>query len=172
MITLGYTYYDNYKMFEYVRDYYAKLNNPNVQMLFVDDGSPNRPLTTDDMPDGWQLFQITEDVGWNNEGAKNLIMKVAPTEWVALLDLDHVLFPDVFEGLHGLEKLEYNQAPFFRRLINCESSGKVTPITSQKHLMAANSYAITKTYFWELGGYDESLQGLYGYDGSMVKKLR
>ena len=173
MITIGLTYYDNFKMFERVRDYYMDLGNPNgYEFLVVDDGSPTRPLTTDDVPDDWSLLRITEDVGWNNEGAKNLIMKEAKHEWVFLMDLDHVIFKDVYNGLFTVpQNLKYFEAPFFRRVINVESSGKVTPITDPLRQMAANTYMITKTYFWELGGYDETFQGLYGYDGSMVKKL-
>ena len=82
MITIGITYYDNFRLFEYNRDWYDKINSPNVKFIWVDDGSPERPLTKEDMPDGWDLYTITEDVGWNNEGAKNLIMHVAETPWV------------------------------------------------------------------------------------------
>ena len=55
MITLCYTYYDNWKAFERMRNYYTKLENPNVKFLIIDDGSPNRPLKKRDVPKGWSL---------------------------------------------------------------------------------------------------------------------
>ena len=68
-------------------------------------------------------------------------------------------------------RLKPTDAPFLKKIINVESGGKVTVNNDPLRQMAANSYAITKTHFWDLGGYDETFQGLYGYDGSMVKKL-
>lgn len=171
-VTLCYTYYDNYPAFKRMVDYYRKLNNPEVEFLIIDDGSPNRPLKKKDTPQGWKMYQITEDVGWNNEGAKNLAMKVAETEWVVLLDLDHILFADVFMGLQNLTKLPSDKAPFFRRSLRFLKDGSPEPNTDPLRQFAANSYAITRTHFWNLGGYDESLQGYYGYDASMVKRLR
>ena len=88
-----------------------------------------------------------------------------------LLDIDHVLFPHVVRNIDQLNKLDKRQAPFFRRIMNVESGGKCTPNLDPLKQMAANSYAIHKEHFWELGGYDETYQGLYGYDGSLVKKL-
>ena len=172
MITLCYTYYDNYPAFERMVNYYKKLKNPNVRFLIIDDGSPNRPLTKKDTPKGWDMYRITEDVGWNNEGAKNLAMHVAETEWVVLLDLDHILFADVFMGLHRITELPEDKAPFFRRPLRFLENGQPEPNTDPLRQFAANSYAITKTHFWKLGGYDESLQGFYGYDSSMVRQLR
>lgn len=171
MITIGLTYYDNRLMFERVRDYYVSLANEEVKFLVVDDASPVSPLTPDDMPERWSLLQVTEDVGWNNEGAKNLIMQEADTEWVINCDLDHVLLPHVYRHSQNITRLEWDQAPFLRKIMNVESGGKVTANTDPIRVMAANSYAITKEYFWALGGYDETFQGLYGYDGSLVKKL-
>ena len=172
MITLCYTYYNNWKAFDRMKTYYQQLENPNVKFLIIDDGSPDRPLKKRDVPKGWSLYRINEDVGWNNEGAKNLAMKVAETEWVVLLDLDHILFPDSFRGLHRITELPYNKAPFFRRPIHQDTDGVIYPNNDPIRQFSANSYAITRTYFWELGGYDESLQGLYGYDGTMVARLR
>ena len=172
MITLCYTYYNNWKAFDRMKTYYQQLENPNVKFLIIDDGSPDRPLKKRDVPKGWSLVRINEDVGWNNEGAKNLAMKIAETEWVVLLDLDHILFPDSFRGLHKICDLPGDKVPFFRRPIHQADDGTIYPNNDPIRQFSANSYAITRTHFWKLGGYDESLQGMYGYDGTMVARLR
>ena len=171
MITIGLTYYDNFRLFEFNRDWYTKQKSDHIKFIVVDDASPVRPLTKEDMPPNWELHRINEDVGWNNEGAKNLIMHLTDTQWTLLADIDHVLMPYCIPLLPNLEKLKKTDAPFMRRLMNVQTDGKVTPNIDPIRQMAANSYAITKDYFWELGGYDETLQGLYGYDGTMVKRL-
>ena len=168
-ITIGLTYYDNYSMFAKVRDYYSAIPTDRVAYIVVDDGSPNRPLEAEDMPPGWELLRITADVGWNNEGARNLIMKEAPTERVMLMDLDHVLMPQVVMQLHSICQAQYDYVPFAERQINIEPDGKVKSFIHKS--TSPNSFSITKKYFWELNGYDESLQGLYGYDSTLVKRL-
>ena len=108
MITIGLTYYDNRLMLDRVMEYYTSMQNEHVKFMIADDASPNSPLKADDMPEDWALLRILDDVGWNNEGAKNLIMKQAETEWVILCDLDHVLMPHVYRGAHLIEKTKAN----------------------------------------------------------------
>ena len=169
-VTIGLTYYDNYAMFAKVREYYSAIPTDRVAYVVVDDGSPTRPLEAEDMPSGWELLRITEDVGWNNEGARNLIMREAPTNWVALLDLDHVLMPQVVMQLANVtEKLNPEQVPFVERQINIEPDGRVKSFLHKS--ASPNSFLIHKNTFWKHNGYDESLQGLYGYDSTLVKRL-
>ena len=180
-VTIAYTYYNKMTMFESVRDYYTAMELPHVKFMICDDGSQEKPLTDNDVPDDWGWLQVTEDIGWNNEGARNLIMKEAETDWVVLLDLDHLLFPYVAQQIHNIAHLDKDKAPFHERQFNIQSkmmqpamnldlSGGLTPYPPHK-IVSANSFAIHKEHFWKLGGYDEAFSGMYGYDMTLVRQL-
>ena len=64
MISLVYSYYNNKPLFEKVRNYYLEQGN-SIHIYFLDDGSKDEPLEADDMPSGWELYRIHQDLKWN-----------------------------------------------------------------------------------------------------------
>ena len=88
-ITIGITYYDNYEALKKMIHYYKSWDN--YKFIIVDDGSPKRPLEKNDIPNDWSLYRVTKDIGWNNEGCRNLIVHECETEWVCLIDMDHMV---------------------------------------------------------------------------------
>lgn len=89
-IRINYTYYDNPELLQDVVRFYEPYKD-GFDFSIIDDGSPNHPLTRDMLPDYWKGHRITEDLGWGNEVARNILMRKTTNTWNALLDLDIVL---------------------------------------------------------------------------------
>jgi len=87
-LTIGITYYNQIEAFNHLKEYYK---DSNYKFIICDDASFTHPLTEKDMPDNWSLLTIEKDIGFNNEGARNLIMDNVQTEWSLLVDLDYLI---------------------------------------------------------------------------------
>ena len=154
MITVGYNYYNNRKLFEEIKDFWAIHEYPHL--LFVDDGSQDEPLTAEDMLPGWQLYRIEEDLPFAYNLARNTILRNTPSDWNLVLDLDHLpnsvlvnkLLSRSFE-----QRLKRKHLNLVHRIKH--DSGEYKQHTSQ--------FFIHKDDFWACGGYDESVTG-YGND--------
>lgn len=159
-ITVGITYYDNYEGLLKNISHYE--NFANYKFIVVDDGSQTRPLTKDDVPDHWSLYRVTEDVGWNNEGCRNLIAYVCETEWLCLIDMDYMIKQSDID----LSSFDKNCIYFFADINRRNFDGSA----SIRHsiLFDHNQIFTTKKYFLECGGYDETYLGYYGMDGSLT----
>lgn len=133
-----------------------------LSAIIVDDGSPVTPAA-EAMPPvrpfPIRLFRIHEDRRWNWLAARNIGMHHAPEGWCLLTDMDHVV-PEttaraVIEGAHdphviyGFSRMEH-------------SGAKLAP--------HPNSWLMTRQMFWRVGGYDETLSGLYGTDGDWRRR--
>jgi glycosyltransferase involved in cell wall biosynthesis len=135
----------------------------HFSVIVVDDGSPNHPaadvLKDEAIPDGSRLFRIDQDVRWNWLAARNIGAKHAEG-WCVFTDMDHVIPQST------LDSLVYGQHDTrtiygFSRI---ESTG-------DKLTAHPNSWFMTRSMFWNVGGYDETLSGHYGTDGSWRRRL-
>jgi hypothetical protein len=165
-LTFGYCYYEDIDRFNYVLDYYTSDSIfDKIPFIVVDDGSKKYPLKKEELPNNWTLYKIKEDVGWNNEGARNLVMHVVKTKYAALLDCDFIMEKDEFKFLLEIEKdLDENTLYFFiEKYMVVENSLGASNVN-----LWNNRFIISKKYFWELGGYDESLR-YYGSDASITQ---
>ena len=165
-ITIGTTYYDNYEAFKNLVDHYKSWDD--YKFIVVDDGSPKRPLEKNDVPSNWSLYRVTEDIGFNNEGCRNLIVHECETEWVCLHDLDYLLknknmdFSDYDKRkLYSFQDVEYQRKD--ESYYSAEHPGR------KWGLHGHNQLCITKKYFLEIGGYDETYAGYYGQDASLFE---
>tara|TARA_Y100000114_G_scaffold152119_1_gene169952 strand:- start:1249 stop:1923 length:675 start_codon:yes stop_codon:yes gene_type:complete len=157
-ITIGITYYDNYEALKKVIHYYESWDN--YKFIIVDDGSPKRPLEKNDIPNDWSLYRVTKDIGWNNEGCRNLIVHECETEWICLTDIDHVILDvDLYFDNH-----DKNTIYFFKDLYKPVGKNVISGRKPYNH----NQIYTTKKYFLEVGGYDETYAGYYGQDGSLI----
>lgn len=133
----------------------------HFSVMLVDDGSPNHPAASvlADVPVSLRLFRIDVDVRWNWLAARNIGAKHAEG-WLLLTDMDHVL-PE-----STLDALVYGQhdARTIYGFSRMESTGEV----KAPH---PNSWFMTRSMFWNVGGYDETLSGHYGTDGSWRRRL-
>ena len=176
MITINYNYYNNLDLFKWVRDYYKALDTTGFHFTIIDDGSMDVPLPDALVPSDWSFYRVTEDVGWNCNGARNCLMKETQTKWNLNIDLDRVVAPQSLNFLknHDLqEDTMYHFASLPHDRIATQDA-KVQDYTwllsdEQKNLeykCAYNTYICTKELFWGKGkGYAELAHGgEYGGD--------
>ena len=164
-ITIGITYYDNYDALQKVIKHYKNFINCNF--ILVDDGSPIKPLTSDDVPNHWSLYRVTKDIGWNNEGCRNLIAHVCETEWLCLTDMDYV----IKQSDINFNDFEKDCIYFFADtdwLKEAENSRAELGRSLRGPLFDHNQIFTTKKYFWDCNGYNETYIGYYGEDGTLI----
>lgn len=131
--------------------------------IIVDDGSPEpaaRMLESIYLPFPIRLFRIAEDVRWNWLAARNIAAHHARQGWLMMTDMDHVLPASTAEALiygqhdpgtiYGFSRIEHTGA------------------TVAPH---PNSWFLTRSMFWAVGGYDETLSGHYGTDGDIRRRM-
>lgn len=151
MLTLGTTYYN-------CPDYLERFVENHIDdvdsMIIVDDGSQEdlKARHFVDQTPKISLYEVTEDIGFNSHGCRNLIMSECQTEWCILMDCDRQIINNgikiIQEDLDDLDKnTRYSfSAHFLKKGTNTHVS--------------VNDYLITKNTFWLAGGYDEELVGI------------
>ena len=134
-------------------------------LVVVDDGSQKTPayefLSQQQDKSFLQLYVITEDIGFNNHGARNLGMRVAPSQWVYMSDIDRrypdstlgAMVDDVSNGTLSKGN-HYKCSPLYKR-----------------HPISVNDYAVHKDDFWETGGYDEEFTNIHWGDRLLFRTL-
>ena len=139
-LTIGITYYNQIEAFNHLKEYYK---DSNYKFIICDDASFTHPLTEKDMPDNWSLLTIEKDIGFNNEGARNLIMDNVQTEWTLLVDLDYLV-----EDIDKIKLDELEKDKIYSSGIN------------------HNQFIIYTELYRLLGGYPTT--GIYGKDDKTV----
>lgn len=129
-----------------------------IQFIIVDDHSPIPISIPEDIRLNILLFRITDDIQWNQAGARNLGATYATSQRMILTDCDHMF----------TEKLLYKivDSPIpnkciyvFKRETN---DGK--PMKSH-----CNMFYLTKSQFFSALAYDEEFCGYYGYEDLLFK---
>lgn len=127
-----------------------------IQFVLVDDGSP----IAYDIPDfdlNITWLKISDDIQWNQGGARNLGVVHAKSDKVLLTDLDHE-FPE--ETLEYMVKRRQCGRNFFR----IHRTGKKT----KGH---PNIFLLSRSRFLRLYGYDEEFCGHYGAEDYRMVKI-
>ncbi len=140
---------------------YSESIRKRLCIIVVDDGS-TPPLTfTIDPPVTAIHLRVTEDIRWNQPGAKNLAMKFVPTEWTFISDADHLMSEETVTSL--LEFMPKDGTFYtFGRSRN-----------GQPWHPHPNTFLMRKSEFFSVGGYDEDFCGSYGYDDIFfVEKMK
>lgn len=153
-LTVIYAYYDNAKMLEkHLTEWEQYPTGTNI--ILVDDASPKYPAyeIVKDWPVNLRLYRVTQNIPWNQNGARNLAMKVCETQWALMLDMDHLLpHGDALKAL-GMRKYDDCYYVPLRYWPN-----------GDEYRRHPNSFLLTVDKFWECGGYDEDFCGHYGSD--------
>lgn len=177
--TLVMAYYDNGAMLvEHVKTWRGL--DPEIakrlNVVIVDDCSPKvsamQALEHAAIPDAnggalrldhlgsLHVFRLGIDVPWNQDACRNIGVRHAPSDWVLLTDMDHVVPATTWRALMQ-GKLDSDSAYRFARV----SAPNMTP-----YKYHPNTWAMTRAMFWQVGGYDEALAGNYGTDGDFLRR--
>lgn len=139
-----------------------------IHVVIVDDGSPERSASDAIRSIGTpslascQVWCMLVDVPWNQDACRNLGVKHAPTEWLLMTDMDHIVPVDTWKRLIT-GKLDKRVAYRF---------GRVSAPTLEPYKRHPNSWALTRDTYWDCGGYDERLAGNYGTDGDFYSRVK
>jgi hypothetical protein len=140
----------------------------HLNVIIVDDGSPKRPALNvayalQSVPlRSLQIWRMKVDVAWNQDACRNLGVQHAPTEWLLLTDMDHIVPPSTWRSLMR-GKLHPHKVYRFARV----SAPLMAPYKPHP-----NSWALTRNTYWRCGGYDERLAGNYGTDGDFLVRVK
>lgn len=154
-ITLGYTYYDSPANLEYIVDWYTK-HPIDIEFIIVDDGSRVHPIKKTDVPAHWRVFRVNEDIGFNNEGARNLAVCAADTKWMILLDCDRVLIPKTYDFFESIDSQELDESKIYT-LPKQELTVKDRPLNNMPIDSAYHEACLLfcKKRFFSMHGYSE-----------------
>lgn len=164
-LTIGFSYYDQPLM---AQEWWPHLRpypqTPRVRFVLVDDASPNHAL---DVPEDIRacfdvrVYRVDQNIPWNQPGARNLIMHVAETSWVLLVDIDHIVPSVLVEQLAGFVPHESTYYKLGRYDVRTHAPMPMNP----------NQLLISRTDFWRAGGYDEDFCGHRGHDDHMLHRM-
>lgn len=157
-LTLGTTYYNNPDYLERFIDRNHKFVD---ELIVVDDGS-SLPITDYLLPkNNLRIFKVTEDLGFNSHGCRNLIMSQTSNEWVVMIDVDRE-FRDPEYVYSAIRARNLNWQIRYRFMAHASS-------TDSHH--SVNDYLINKRHFFSAGGYDEENRGERWGDREFFKQL-
>lgn len=172
-LLIGLAYYDNPRMLDF---YVAALGRLPAEMQdalrlsIVDDCSPRWPAVEvllgrpELIRIGHRLHRMAEDVPWNQDACRNLIVAESDMgldEWVLLTDMDHLPSPALLARVMTGELRQGAVYTFAR--VNAPDGEPYKP--------HPNSWLLQRRTYQAAGGYDERFRGVYGTDGRFAGQL-
>lgn len=167
MITINYTYYNNRSYFEDLISYYTPFSK-EFNFTVIDDGSQEHPLSRRWVPEWWRVLRITEDHGWGNEVARNILMKETNTDWNVLIDIDYRL---TYSTLEHLDYIMEDYDPNVIQEYQFEKGRRhwSHPDEGNKYLL--NQFLMSKQTFDKSYGYDMAFAWVWGNDISLFRQF-
>lgn len=167
MLTIILPYYNEPMFLEW---WYNKIIWLNQQrpgkacLMVIDDGSQKDPASTffkTRNTDNIELYVITEDVGFNNHGARNLGMKQTKTDWNFLTDIDRRYTDGTLLGIVD---------SVINNTLSARCYYQFSP-TKPRWPISVNDYVVHRTAFWQTGGYDEEFTNCHWGDRLFLEVL-
>ena len=164
-ITIIQTYYNERFYLETQIERWNNYNTP-VNIILIDDGSQIEPaenvLREHTINDNinFSLYKVTEDIGFNSHGCRNLGARLAQSNWLLFQDIDYTLQPSDLKRLQN-ETLDLNS--WYE--LNAKFQGRGNTY------MALNQFMIPRKLFLDSGGYDESFVPFHYGDRELLSQL-
>jgi glycosyltransferase involved in cell wall biosynthesis len=164
-ITIIHTYYNERTYLETQIERWNYYNTP-VNIILFDDGSQIEPaenvLKEHTLNDNinFSLYRVTEDIGFNSHGCRNLGARLAQSNWLLFLDIDYTLQPADLKRLQT-ETLDLNS--WYE--LNAKFQGRGNTYK------ALNQFMISRKLFLDSGGYDESYVPFHYGDRELLSHL-
>jgi hypothetical protein len=156
-VRVNYTYYNSPDVFQKIIDWYERCDPySSFDYTVIDDGSQDSPITNMTIPNRWRVLRIDKDYGWNNEGARNCLMKDSSNEWNLILDSDWVI-----------DALNLNRIRF--QIARGLKPQAIYLPGNFGYRTIRNSFLVNKDTYWKIGGYDQAFVGYHGVDYSFLR---
>lgn len=165
-LTIIHTYYNEKTLLETQIERWNVYNQP-INIILIDDGSQNIPaidvIKQHTLKDfiNFSLYRVTEDIGFNSHGCRNLGASLAKTDWLLFLDIDYTIQPS---DLKSLQTIPLDPETWYE--LNAKFRGRGSSY------MALNQFLITKKMYIESGGYDESFIPYHMGDREFLSNLK
>lgn len=130
-----------------------------MEFIIVDDHSPLSVTIPASINLNYRLFRITDDIAWNQGGARNL-GAVHSVQKMILTDCDH-RFPEKLLKIIHASKVPKNTLYTFKRN---DANGKVT-------IGHRNTFYTSKQVFFQTLGVDEEFCGNYGCEDIFFRRF-
>lgn len=141
-----------------------------MEMIVVDDGSPDKPAPKWRDPGcPFRIYRIGVDIPWNQDAARNIAAHEAQARWLLLTDIDHLVPFNTWRTLDSM-KLDKQSVYKFGRRMTLEEDGHKPKVSEYKP--HPNSWLMTRSKYWEIGGYDERFAGNYGTDADFRDRIQ
>lgn len=175
-ISLVMPYYDNPVMLAKHYETWAAFPDElkrRLEVVIVDDGSPGIAAAQVERPNGLpslKIFRVTVDLAWHQHAARNIGAREAKGPFLLLTDMDLLVPEETFIELLKFDPKSESEVYTFLRIDADTMKPKLHPLTGKEH-PHPNTFAMSKKFYWMVGGYDEDYCGIYGTDGLFRKKL-
>lgn len=147
-ISIIQTYYNDKDFLQKQIEHWKKIQVP-VAIILIDDGSSEYPAF-DIVKDvefnsniKFSLYAVTENIGFNSHGCRNLGAAVSRNDWLIFLDIDHFLEIDDLSKIYSMDLNQNNWYSF-------------TTAHKNDTFPSMNTFMCSKKMFELGGGYDES----------------
>lgn len=140
-----------------------KQTKKNVNIIVIDDGSENKFYDHFSKYDydglNIEIYEIIENIKWNQPGAFNLGISLANTKWVMIMPVDRLIYNETIIKIIN-ESLDENNFYLTRDIVNDKFIG-----------IPPGIILLTKQAFINCGMFDEDFCGNYGYDDILFRKI-
>ena len=158
-VSIIFPYYDNPEMLRFQLGQFGNYSQEALdacEIVIVYDCSPvfpERDVFRDYDLSNVRLFRLGVDRPWNQDAARNVGAHEARGQYLLLTDIDHVV-PE--STLLELCDIEDNR--------NVYTLGRKAHFSDKVIHSHVNSYFLSRSLYWDIGGYDEDFWGAYGSD--------
>lgn len=144
----------------------AYLNEPEdyrsrCEVICVDDSGKPPAVVPDDPT--IRLYRVTNDIPWNQPGARNLAAQMAKAQVLLLCDVDMTMPPGMLRKFVS-EAAQLQPRLVLRPSLTHSMSGKIDTTSPNVHL-------IRRKDFFTIGGYNEEYSGHKGWSDVMLLRV-